>query len=135
MPHPFLSDSWIEQVRIIRDEYGGKIPPIPTAVRMNLVITDVPFSEENIDAHLDTSSGGLDLDLGHIDNEDLVVTVGYDVAKAILVEGNSQAGMQAFITGKVRVDGDITKLMALLSTPLDASGADELATRLIEITE
>ena len=59
------------------------------------------------------------------------MTVDYDTAKAILIEGNPQAGMQAFMAGKVRVEGDMAKLMALQATPAasDPNAAD-LATRL-----
>ncbi len=55
---------------------------------MNLVVTAVPFSDKDILAHLDTSSGELVLDTGHLETQDLKVTVDYDTAKAILIEGN-----------------------------------------------
>ena len=45
------------------------------------------------------------------------MTVDYDTAKAILIEGNPQAGMQAFMAGKVKVEGDMAKLMALRPPP------------------
>jgi putative sterol carrier protein len=136
MPYPFLSDEWLNEARAIRAEYQGKTPPIPHVVRMNLVVTQVPFSDEDILAHLDTSSGELELDTGHLETQDLKVTVDYDTAKAILIEGNPQAGMQAFMQGKVRVEGDMAKLMALTSSPgaADANAA-ELAQRLRDITE
>ena len=136
MPYPFLSDEWLNEARTIRAEYQGKTPPIPHVVRMNLVVTQVPFSDEDILAHLDTSSGELELDTGHLETQDLKVTVDYDTAKAILIEGNPQAGMQAFMQGKVRVEGDMAKLMALTSSPgaADANAA-ELAQRLRDITE
>jgi putative sterol carrier protein len=34
-----------------------------------------------------------------------------DTARAVFVSGDQQAGMQAFMAGKVRVQGDMTKLM------------------------
>jgi putative sterol carrier protein len=136
MPYPFLSDEWLNEARTIRAEYQGKTPPVPHVVRMNLVVTQVPFADEDILAHMDTSSGELELDTGHLETQDLKVTVDYDTAKAILIEGNPQAGMQAFMQGKVRVEGDMAKLMALTSSPgaADANAA-ELAQRLRDITE
>ena len=131
--YPFLSDEWLEEARRIRAEYEGKTGAMPHAVRMNLVVTAVPFSEEDILAHMDTSSGELILEVGHLETQDLKVTVDYDTAKAILIEGNPQAGMQAFMAGRVRVEGDMAKLMALQSSPVDDSSV-ELATRLREIT-
>ena len=50
---------------------------------------------------------------------DLTVTLDYGTAKAILVDGNPQAGMQAFMAGKVKVQGDMTKLMAMQGAPPD----------------
>jgi len=134
--YPFLSDEWLDEARKIRAEYEGKTPPVAHVVRMNLVVTAVPFSEEDILAHMDTSSGELVLDIGHLETPDLKVTVDYDTAKAILIEGNPQAGMQAFMAGKVRVEGDMAKLMALQAAPAAGdSNAAELASRLRDITE
>jgi putative sterol carrier protein len=134
--YPFLSDEWLDQARKIRAEYAGKTPTIPHTVRMNLVVTQVPFSEDDIKAHMDTTGGELELDTGHLESQDLLVTVDYDTAKAILVEGNPQAGMQAFMAGKVRVEGDMAKLMALQAQPAATDpNAAEMAAKLREITE
>jgi hypothetical protein len=136
MPYPFLSDEWLDEARKIRTEYDGKVPPMAHSVRMNLVVTAVPFGDADIDAHVDTSNGNLVLDTGHLESPDLTVTVDYDTAKAILIEGNPQAGMQAFMAGKVRVEGDMAKLMALQAQPAASDpNAAEMATRLREITE
>ena len=76
------------------------------------------------------------MDTGHLETQDLKVTVDYATAKAILIEGNPQAGMQAFMAGKVKVEGDMAKLMALTSAPPAAdSSAAEMAAKLKEITE
>ncbi len=133
--YPFLSDEWLSEARRIRAEYEGKASPVPHVIRMNLVVTSVPFSEEDILAHMDTSSGELVLDIGHLEIHDLKVTVDYDTAKAILVEGNPQAGMQAFMAGKVRVEGDMAKLMALQAAPSADPDAAEMAAKLRDITE
>jgi hypothetical protein len=135
MPYPFLSDEWLEEARRIRAEYEGKAMSFPHAVRMNLVVTVVPFGDKDIDAHMDTSTGELVLDVGHLEVPDLKVTVDYDTAKAILIEGNPQAGMQAFMAGKIRVEGDMAKLLALQAAPVGAeSSAAEMANRLRDIT-
>jgi putative sterol carrier protein len=42
--------------------------------------------------------------------------------------------MQAFMAGKIKVEGDVTKLMAMQATPPDP-GTLELAGRIKEITE
>ncbi|HVB94745.1 MAG TPA: SCP2 sterol-binding domain-containing protein [Acidimicrobiales bacterium] len=132
--HPFLSDNWLIEARAIRAEFDGKGEPIPHSVRMNLVITEVPFGDGTVHAHVDTTSGQLELDMDHIDPADLKVTVEYDIAKAILIEGNPQAGMQAFMSGKVKVEGDIAKLMAMQTSSADPT-TEMVAARIKAMTE
>lgn len=132
--YPFLSDEWMAEARKIREEYRGQGAQIPHQVRMNQVITDVPFGSGTIEAHMDTTSGELEMELGHLETADLKVTVPYTVAKAIFVEGNPQAGMQAFMEGKIKVEGDMAKLMVMQSAPVDPV-AGEVQRRLKDITE
>ena len=131
--YPFLSDEWIAEVRKIGEEYQGA-GTVPHTVKMNQVITEVPFGDGTINAHMDTSSGEMQLDMGHVGDPDLTVTLDYETAKAIFVEGNPQAGMQAFMAGKVKVQGDMTKLMAMQAAPPDAR-AQELSKKIRDITE
>jgi len=136
--YPFLSEQWVEEARRIRAEYRGKTPPVTVPVRMNQIINEVPFGDGVIHAHLDTSGGELELETGHLDQPDLTITVAYGTAKSILIDGDAQAAMQAFLGGRIKVDGDITKLLALQSAGLgDAANpaAAELARRLQDITD
>ena len=130
---PFLSDEWVDEARKIRSQYEDRTGTVPHQMRMNLVITEVPFGEGSIDAHMDTTDGRLRLETGHIDPVDLKVTLDYGTAKAILVDGNPQVGMQAFMAGKVRVEGDMAKLMMMQGVPQDET-AQEVAQRLRDIT-
>ena len=135
--YQFLSDEWLEEARKIRAEYHDRTPRIPVSVRMNQVIQDVPFGEGVIQAHVDTSSGDLEMEMGHLESPDLTVTLSYDTAKAILVDGDAQAAMQAFLGGRIRVDGDITKMLALQTVSAGGAvdpAALEMAKRLQDIT-
>ena len=131
--HPFLSEEWIEAARAIRAELEGKATVKPPPFRMNQVVTDVPFGDGEIRAHTDTTSGELVLELGHLDDPDLTVTLPYDTAKSLLVDQDQQAAMQAFMSGKIKVEGDMMKLMALQTTQVDPV-ALEAAARIKEIT-
>ena len=71
MPYPFLSDEWIEAAHALRDEFPDAAPSIAHAVKMNLVVTEMPFGDGEILAHMDTTSGDLLLDKGHLDGADL----------------------------------------------------------------
>ncbi len=134
-PYPFLSDDWITAARQIREEHAGGGIAVPAVVRMNQVITDVPFGESPVRAHLDTTSGELVMDLGHLDQPDVTVTLEYQTARAIFVDGTAQAGMQAFMQGKIRVEGDLAKLIAALQQVNPASfEANDVQRRIKEIT-
>jgi putative sterol carrier protein len=131
--YPFLSDEWMIAARKVREEYAGQAQPVAHAVKMNQIITDVPFGEGTINSHMDTTSGQLEMELGHLDAADVTVTLDYETAKAIFVEGNPQAGMQAFMAGKIKVQGDMTKLMAMQQGTPDPK-AQEIQQRIKELT-
>ena len=134
--YPFLSDEWIEAAKAIRDEYRGKVRPMAHSMKMNQIITDVPFGTGTIESHMDTSSGEIQLEFGHLESPDLTVTMDYATAKAIIVEGNPAAGMQAFMAGKIRVQGDMSKLMAMQGSSSEPDPmAAEAAARIQAITE
>ncbi len=132
----FLSEEWLEQATAIREEYQGQGGAPPVVMRMNLVINEVPADVGSgpVDAHVDTTSGDLHMDLGHLDAPDLTVSLDYHTAKAILVDGNPQAGMQAFMGGKIKVQGDMTKLMAMQTVVPDPV-AKTIAERINAITD
>jgi hypothetical protein len=125
----------MDAAKAIREEFRGKTAPLAHVVKMNQIITDVPFGDGTVNAHMDTSSGEMDMDTGHIEGADVTVTLDYATAKAIFVEGNPQAGMQAFMSGKIKVAGDMTKLMAMQQSGAADPAADEMAKKIADITE
>ena len=132
--YAFLSEEWLEEAKKIREEFAGQAAAPAHSVRMNQIITEVPFGDGTIDAHMDTSGGEVQMEMGHLENPDLTVTLDYATAKAILVDGNPQAGMQAFMAGKIKVQGDMTKMMAMQSGTPDPTQA-EIAAKIKEITQ
>lgn len=137
--YAFLSDEWVAAARALRAEYAETAHTLPVAVRLNQIVRNAPFGEGTINAHLDTSSGLLDIDLGHLDHPDVTITLDYDVARALLVERDPAAAMQAFMSGRIKVDGDIAKLLGLQAPgalgPVTDPAAAEMAQRLLEMTE
>jgi hypothetical protein len=81
VPEQFLSETWIDEARAIRSEYAGRVPPPPQPVRINLVVRDVPFGSGAVDAHLDTTDGELDIELGHVEDAHVTVTLDYGTAR------------------------------------------------------
>jgi putative sterol carrier protein len=111
--YEFLSPEWMDAVRRLREEMPPPDSPPPVTMKMNVVVIDTPFATGDMKGHVDTSDGEFLVEEGHIDGADLTITVEYATAKAIFVEQDLTAAMQAFMAGKVKVQGDITKLMSL----------------------
>ncbi len=137
--HPFLSPEWIVEARKIRDDYAGEAPEPPEEVRANLVITDAPFTNDDIEGHIDTTGGSIIVDEGHIDDPEITVKTDYDTAKTLFVDRDPAGAMEAFMMGKVLVTGDVARVMAFASTPSPTDAdelelANEIASRLSEIT-
>ena len=127
MPHPFLSEDWISAAREIRTRYADQAPTTTASVRVNLNISEVPFDDGYLEAHLDTSSGRLEMELGHLDEADATVTTDYATAKNLVVYQDQGALMQAFMGGKVKIQGDGAKLMALAAAGQTAGASSEAA--------
>ena len=104
--HPFLSDDWFTAVREIVDAQELEIPP-HAELTMNLVVTDTPFGEDRL-LHIGAKEGRADWGPGHAADADLTLTTDYVTARDIFISGNPQAGMQAFMEGKVKVQCHIT---------------------------
>ena len=117
--YPFLSEDWIDAAREIKANYDSRGKPAEHPIRMNNIITEVPFPPGRIDSYVATTSGEFVVELGHLPDADVTVTMPWDVAKEVLIQGNQQVGMQAFLEGRIRIDGDLTKLMVLTAGALD----------------
>ena len=112
MTSPFLSREWMAEVDAIRASIPElKTPPAMASLKLNLNVVGGPDGDGEF--HLVGAGGGLAIVNAHVENADATVTMPYDVAKAMFVDGNQQAAMQAFMGGQIKVDGDMTRLMAL----------------------
>ncbi len=109
--YQFLADDWFDQVSKLVDEHGTGDGPAQD-IMVNLVITDTPFGSDK-EMHMGSQGGSPDWGDGHRDDADVTLTLDYPTAKDIFVSGDQQAGMQAFMAGKITVQGDMSKLMAI----------------------
>lgn len=126
MTHAFLSDDWMVAAKAVREKYADQATKVTTSIKMNQVITDVPFGDGTVKLFLDTSSGDVVMELGAMETPDLTVTTDYDTARKVFVDQDQAAGMQAFMAGKIKVQGDMMKMMALQT----AMPQDEIAKRI-----
>ena len=126
MPYPFLSDEWLAEVKSLAEQAGGA-SMMPAGLSLNLVVTGGPQGDRELHA-ADGSFGG-----GLIEDAPTKLTLPYAVARKMFIEGDQQAAMQAFMSGQIKVEGDMTKLLALQGVPGDPTSA-EIAQRIQDIT-
>ena len=128
MTFPFLSDEWMDAAKAIRAKYQGQAPKITAVIRINQVITDVPFGDGTVKSYMDTSSGEMEVELGELENPDAVVTTDWATARQIFLD--QAAAMPAFMGGKIKVAGDVMKMMAMQTaipqSDITAKVADEI---------
>ena len=113
MSHDFLSDDWMTAARAIRAKYEGQTPKIAASIRINQVITEVPFGSGEVKSFIDTSSGDMKMELGELESPDATVTTDWATARAMFALGDQAAAMQAFMSGKIKVTGDMMKIMSM----------------------
>lgn len=134
MSHQFLSDDWIDAARDIRRRWEDRVPAVEVQIRINVIATKVPFGEGTVHAHIDSSTGRLEMELGLLDTPDLTVTTDYDTARQLFVAQDPAASMQAFMSGKIKVEGDITKLMLMQTSVPQTDDALQVAEEIRRIT-
>ena len=105
MPYPFLSDAWLDEVKKLAAESEGS--SMPAGMQLNLVVTGGPEGDKSL--HVADGAFGT----GLLDDAPTKLTIPYGVAKAMFVAGDQAAAMQAFMSGQIKVEGDMSKLMAM----------------------
>ncbi len=126
----FLSESWFSEVERIRAEMGEiPVPGALKSIRLNVVVTEHPEGEKRL--HV---AGG-DFARGLLDDAPTKITVPFPVATAIFFDETQQAGIQAFMSGQVKIEGDISVMMQLQGAGTPGQEAQALRKRIREITE
>ncbi len=123
---PFLSSEWIEAVQLIRADYPAPDDGVFLAVRVNVTVEEVPFSDGEIRGHIDTTGPTLMIAEGHLDHSDFGIYVPYDLALQLFVDRDLAQVMPAIMGGRVRLTGDSSKVLMLadwLSPPPPGSPA------------
>ena len=127
MRYQFLSDEWFSEVdKLIASAGDLQIPPAMKAVEVNVTVT--------------APSGNTDLFMkdglftrGHQASAQTKVTIAADLARKIFVDGDAAAGVQAFLEGKMQVEGDLAKLVAM-QTVEPSEPQKQLSKRIAAIT-
>ncbi len=104
----FLSEEWAADVTAALNSHEGFKNAIGAAdLGIQFTTEDGPDGE--VDYYLKASGGSSGLTIGSLDDPDVTVKQSYDTAMAISKgELNTQT---AFMTGKLKVSGNLAKLM------------------------
>lgn len=105
----FLSEEWAEEVtRAVNENEAFQKAAGSQAARIQNVVT-TPEGEKK---YFFTLEGGrAQLSIGEIDAPDATISQDYQTAMALAK--NELSGTAAFMSGKVRVSGDLMKLMQM----------------------
>ena len=105
--YPFLSDAWFDKVEQLIAAAGDlQIPPAMKAVEVNVTVTS-PGGETKL-----FMKDGL-FTRGHQAGAPTSLTLTAELARKIFVDADVAAGVQAFLEGKIAVDGDYAALVAM----------------------
>lgn|SRR5699024_569799 len=123
----FLSDEWFAKVAELRAEAGDvEIPASLADLAININVT-TDAGEKQL-----ALVGGM-IEEGHADGAPTTMSLPADLAQKILIEGDQAAGMQGFMSGQIRIEGDMSKLMTLQTAQPSADQA-ALLKKIQEIT-
>jgi hypothetical protein len=129
MGHAFLSDSWFDEAENIRTSVNPEVPDALKELVINLVVKDGP--DGDIEARMEAGR----FVKGLADAAPTKLTVPFDIAKKMFIENDQNASMQAFMSGQIQVEGDMTKLMAMQAGGPPSAEAEQLQTRIQEMTD
>jgi putative sterol carrier protein len=129
MAHAFLTDGWFNEAEKIRAEIDPEVPEMIQDLVINLLVKDGP--DGDIEAKMEAGR----FVKGLADEAPTKLTVPYDIAKKMFIEQDPQASMQAFMSGQIQVEGDMTKLMAMQAAGQPSEKALEVQKRISEMTE
>ena len=114
----FLSDDWFAKLKELRAAAGEVETPSELAGQViNVTVRGGP----NADTHL-ALVGGM-LERGHRADAAMTMILPADIAKRFFIDGDRLAGIQGFMAGQIRLEGDTRTLQALQTSQPTASQA------------
>jgi hypothetical protein len=128
MGHVFLSKDWFAEVDKITAELS---PPVPEVIK-DLVINFRVKGGPQGDVEARMEAGRLLQGFGA--NAPATVNLPFDVARKMMVENDQNAAMQAFMSGQIVVEGDMTKIMAMQAAGPPSPESQKLAERVRAMT-
>ena len=125
----FLSNEWFDKVDSLTAEAGDlNLPPALAGMALNMTVTE--SGKEDVNLSLDAGK----IQKGLSSNAKTTLTMDEDTLRKVFLEFDMAAAMQAFMTGKIKVQGDMSQLMAL-QTARPSAEQKALFQRLLDMSE
>ena len=103
----FLTDDWFATVETLTAEAGElNLPPALNNLAINLIVNEAAGTTE-------LALAGGKLQKGLAEQARTTLTMDGETLRKVFLEFDMTAAMQAFMTGKIKVQGDMTQFMAL----------------------
>jgi hypothetical protein len=128
MAQSFLSDAWFAEAKRIVDEIK---PPVPATIQdlvINLRVKGGPSGD--IEARIAAGQ----LQAGFAAGAPTTLTLPFDVARKMLIDNDPNAAMQAFMSGQIQVEGDMSKVMMMQAAGPPSAESLAAAQRIREMT-
>ncbi|MFB2538781.1 MULTISPECIES: SCP2 sterol-binding domain-containing protein [unclassified Acinetobacter] len=111
----FLTDEWFNTVEELTAQAGDlALPQALTNLSINLIVNDADANKE-----LSLQSG--QIKKGLVENAKTTLTMDAATLRKVFLEYDMAAAMQAFMMGKIKVQGDMSQLLSLqAASPNDA---------------
>ncbi len=125
----FLSNEWFDKVDSLTAEAGDlNLPPALAGMALNMTVTEA--GKEDVNLSLDAGK----IQKGLSSNAKTTLTMDEDTLRKVFLEFDMAAAMQAFMTGKIKVQGDMSQLMAL-QTARPSAEQKALFQRVLDMSE
>jgi len=128
MAETFLSDGWFSQAEKIQNDVNPPVPPAIKDLKINMQVTGGPSGD--ISFRMEAGK----LAKGDAADAPTKLVIPFDTARAMLIDQNQQAVMSAFMSGQIRVEGDMAKLMQMQMAGPPSPEAQKVSQLIKEMT-
>ena len=128
MAEAFLSDGWFAAADKIQNDVNSPVPAAIKDLKINMQVTGAPGGD--ISFRMDAGK----LAKGHATDAPTKLVIPFDTARAMLIDQNQQAVMSAFMSGQIKVEGDMAKLMQMQMAGPPSPEAQKVSQLIKEMT-
>ncbi|MFP5441263.1 MAG: SCP-2 sterol transfer family protein [Gammaproteobacteria bacterium] len=108
MAAKFMTDAWFTEVEALIAAAGDlEAPPALHDLVLNVTVTGTTEGDKEM------AIVGGKFQKGHSANAPTKMTVPVDLAHRLFIDNDQSAGMLGFMSGQIKIEGDMSKLMVM----------------------